>query len=122
MIVSRAEFVYSACVDALNTVGLNGDDLVFPVFQENPDERTTVVYTLIRETRYQTLDGVDNTDMYEITIRSDDYTRMRNIDKYILDNLQSNNRLLLVESGADFVEDTTNRDNLFGRRRVVEID
>ena len=120
--ISRSEFVYTSCVNALNAEGLTGSELVYPVLQDDADETTTIVYSLVSEARYQSLDGFGKTDSFEINIRSDDYAMLRRIDSRILDNLQEGFRLLTVESGADFVEDVTGRKNRYGRRRVVEID
>ena len=120
--ISSSEFVYNACTEALDNIGLNGGELVFPLVQNNPEEVTAVVYALVGETRYQALSGYDNTDRFEITVRSNDYNMMRKIDQEILKNLQVGSRLLQIESGADFVEDATNRQNQYMRRRIVDID
>ena len=120
--ISRSEFIYTSCVNALDSEGLAGSELVYPLLQDDADEPTTIVYSLVSETRYQSIDGFGNTDSFEINIRSDDYALMRRIDNRIINNLQVDNRLLTIESGADFVEDVTGRKNKFGRRRVVEID
>ena len=119
--ISSSEFVYNSCTEALDNLGFNGVELVFPLVQDDPEELTTVVYSLVGETRYQTLDGYDNTDRFELTIRSNEYTMVRRIDTEILKILQTDSRLLTIESGSDFVQDATNRQNQYWRQRVVEI-
>ena len=120
--ISSSQFVYQACVTAMNAEGLTGSELVYPLLQDDADEATTIVYSLVSETRYQSIDGFGSTDSFEINIRSDDYALMRRLDNRIINNLQVDNRLLTIEAGADFVEDVTGRQNKYGRRRVVEID
>ena len=53
--ISRTEFLYNACVSALDSLGFDGGNIVYSVYQDDPDETTAVIYTLTGEDWYQTL-------------------------------------------------------------------
>ena len=119
----RTEYVATCCSRALAYLQFESD-AVWPVYQDDLEEKNSVVYTLVREERYDSIEALKDASQFELDIRTDLYGNLDKLDRAIQHELVTleRGRLTEVQSGLDFVEDSTSRERIYRRRRSVVID